>query len=115
MVLKLKESESEDIRKFKARLCGKGYRQQYGLDYFETFAPVAAYNSLRMFITLMLSLDYENDAVDEITAFLLSPLQEDIYIKIHDGYPTQSGNIGKVLKLLFWVNCFTLLSPLGQL
>jgi hypothetical protein len=101
MVLKLKESESEAIpKKFKARLCGKGYRQQYGIDYFETFAPVAAYNSLRIFITLMLSLDYENDAVDVITAFLLSPLQEDIYIKIPDGYPTQTGNEGKVLKLL---------------
>jgi hypothetical protein len=45
----------------------------------------------------MMSLDYENDAVDEITAFLLSPLQEDIYIKIPDGYPTQPGKIGKVL------------------
>lgn len=101
LVLKIKESESEDIpRKFKARLCGQGYRQQYGTDFNETYAPVAAYNSVRMFISLVASMDFEIDSVDVITAFLLADLEEEIYVKIPDGYPKSPGNIGKVLRLL---------------
>jgi hypothetical protein len=101
LVLKVKESESEEIpRKFKARLCGQGYRQQYGTDFNETYAPVAAYNSVRMFISLIASMDYEIDSVDVITAFLLADLKEEIYVKIPDGYPKDPKNVGKVLRLL---------------
>ncbi len=65
MVLKIKEAEHEgDARIFKARLCGKGFRQQFGIDYNETFAPVATYDSLRVFLTVAVLLDYEIDAID---------------------------------------------------
>jgi hypothetical protein len=101
LVLKIKESESEDIpQKFKARLCGQGYRQQYGIDFNETYAPVAAYNSVRMFVSLCASMDFELDSVDVITAFLLADLKEEIYVKIPDGYPIEQGKSGKVLRLL---------------
>jgi hypothetical protein len=59
MVLKLKEAEnSVQERRAKARLCGKGFKQIYGIDYFMTFSPVATYDSLRIFVTIMASLDY---------------------------------------------------------
>ena len=100
MVLKIKESAVPGvICKFKARLCGKGFKQEYGVDFFNTYAPVAAYNSIRVFISLCAMLDYEMDCVDVITAFLLAPLSEEIYIKIPDGYPTKPGHEGKVLRL----------------
>jgi hypothetical protein len=95
MVLKRKDEEYENgPRKFKARLCGKGFKQEYGVDYFDTFAPVAAYDSIRAFLTLMAVLDYEIDVVDVITAFLLSVLKEEIYIKIPDGYPVKESEKG---------------------
>jgi hypothetical protein len=101
LVLKIKESESVEIpRKFKARLCGQGYRQQYGIDFNETYAPVAAYNSVRIFVSLIASMDYEIDSVDVITAFLLADLEEEIYVKIPDGFPIESQHAGKVLRLL---------------
>jgi hypothetical protein len=101
LVLKRKEAEHENAaRIFKARLCGKGFAQQYGIDFHETFAPVAAYNSLRIFISLVASLDFECDCVDVVTAFLLAPLEEEVYIKIPDGYPSQPSDKGKVLRLL---------------
>ena len=100
MVLKIKESSSENVpQKYKARLCAKGYRQVFGIDYFETYAPVAAYNSLRLFLSLMCSLDYEIDSVDVITAFLLAKLDESIYIKIPDGYTGENPNNKGYLKL----------------
>jgi hypothetical protein len=85
LCLRSKESESENVpKKFKARLCGQGYRQQYGVDFNETYAPVAAYNSVRMFVSLCASMDFELDSVDVITAFLLADLKKNV--KIPDGY-----------------------------
>ena len=100
MVLKIKESESPEVpRKFKARLCGKGFKQVYGIDYFNTYAPVAAYNSVRIFVSLCASIDYEMDSIDVITAFLHAELEEEIYISIPDGYPIKPGQEKMVLKL----------------
>jgi hypothetical protein len=101
MVLKRKEAEINGAeRRFKARLCGKGFKQIFGVDYFETFSPVATYDALRVFLTLMVAMDFEIDSVDVITAFLLSALQEEVYIKIPDGYPGKEKHTGKVLRLL---------------
>jgi hypothetical protein len=69
------------------------------MNYFETFAPVATYNSLRLFLTIMAMMDYEIDVIDIITAFLLSNLEEEVYIKIPPGYPKDHKK-GQVLKLL---------------
>ena len=100
MVLKIKEPEILGTEgRYKARLCGKGFQQIYQLNYFETFAPVATYNSLRLFLAIMATMDYEIDVIDIITAFLLSTLEEKIYIKIPPGYPKEHKQ-NQVLKLL---------------
>ena len=88
LVLRIKETPDADGKMiFKARLCGKGFSQQYGVDYEDTFAPVAGHTALRLLITICASLNYEIDTVDVITAFLHAPLKEQIYIEIPDGYP----------------------------
>jgi hypothetical protein len=102
MVLKIKETASDSEPKvYKARLCVKGFRQIEGIDFHETYSPVAAFNSLRLFIDLMAKLDYEMDNIDVKTAFLYATLNEEVYIKIPDGYPnaTSLRNQGKVLRL----------------
>jgi len=100
MVLKIKEAEYEGTpRRYKARLCGKGYRQTHMVNYFDTYAPVVTYNTLRIFLTMMAGMDYEMDVIDVTTAFLLSPIKEDIYIKIPSGYPIKAGQERMVLKL----------------
>jgi hypothetical protein len=100
MVLKIKETAKPDMPlDFKARLCGKGYKQVHGVDYNETYAPVACYDSIRMFLAILATLDYEIDTVDVTTAFLLSTLTEEVYINIPDGYKCESP-LTKFLKLL---------------
>ena len=100
-MLKLKEAEFKGaVRRAKARLCARGFKQVQGIDFFETFSPVASLDSLRIFLTIMATMDYEIDYVDVITAFLLANLQEDIYIEIPDGYPNKHLYQGKVLRLL---------------
>lgn len=100
IVLRIKPSASPEIEEIvKARLVAKGFNQIYGVDYTETFAPVAHYNSVRLFLAIMASIDYECDSADVITAFLLATLDEEIYIKIPDGYPVNPGDENKVLRL----------------
>ena len=103
MVLRRKQAETAgDERRFKARLCLKGFKQIFGVDYFNTFSPVATYDAIRIFLILMAAMDYKIDVVDITIAFLLAVLKEEIYIKIPDGYPNASklNQNGKVLRLL---------------
>ena len=51
-VFKTKLNSDGSICKHKARLVVKGYAQQYGVDYLETFSPVARYDTIRLLITL---------------------------------------------------------------
>jgi hypothetical protein len=100
LVLKLKEPEGPNLPgKFKARLCGKGFKQTHGVNYFDTFAPVATYSSLRLFLTVLATLDYEIHSLDVVTAFLLADLKEEVYIKIPKGYPLKDIQPDQVLKL----------------
>ena len=101
MVLRQKEAEFKgQERRCKARLCRKGFKQIFRIDYFETYASFAGYEALRAFLTLMANLDYEIDTIDVITAFLLSELKEQIYITIPDGFPNAAKLQRKVLRLL---------------
>lgn len=100
MVLKIKETADLNAPKeFKARLCVQGFRQVAGIDYHQTYAPVAAHNSLRVYLSLMAMMDYEIDSVDVSTAFLHGVLKEEIYIKMPDGYPCEPHQRNHVIRL----------------
>ena len=72
-------------KRFKARLVIKGYEQQYGIDYEETFAPVAKFVTVRLLFALAAHFNWEIDQMDAITAFLNSVLQEEVYIELLEG------------------------------
>jgi transposase InsO family protein len=107
MVLKIKEPEGHsNHRRYKARLCARGFRQEKGVDFDFTFAPVATYHAFRLFLSIMASKDFEIHTVDVKTAFLHSILKETIYISIPDGYPNaqelkKDGQVLQLLKCLY--------------
>ena len=71
---------------FKARLVAKGYRQRQGVDYDETFSPVAMIKSIRILLAIAAYHDYEIWQMDVKTAFLNGNLEEEVYMIQHEGF-----------------------------
>lgn len=51
-IFKTKFNEKGEVDKFKARLVAKGYHQQYGFDFYEVFAPVAKWDTIRLILAI---------------------------------------------------------------
>jgi len=83
-VFKTKELPGGGIR-YKARLVIRGFEQQAGVDFDETFAPVAKLQSLRMKLALAAVHDWEIEQMDVVTAFLNPKVDGDVYIALPQG------------------------------
>ena len=85
--------------KDKARLVGKGYTQQLGIDYNETWAGVTRLESVRMTAAIAAKLDLKLWRIDFVGAYLNSLTKEDIYMKQPEGF-VQPGFEDHVCKLV---------------
>jgi hypothetical protein len=66
------------ISRYKARLVAKGFQQVHGIDYDETFAPVAKMDSIRLALDIAIAKGWEVHQMDVKNAFLHSDLSEEI-------------------------------------
>ena len=82
---------------YKARLVAKGYRKKQGVDYDETFSPVAMLKSIRILLVITAHYDYEIWKMDVKTALLDGNLTEEVYMTQPEGFTSGSGS--KVCKL----------------
>ena len=83
----------------KARLVAGGHKQQPGVDFGETFAPVASYRTLRMMLAVAAHEDLELRQFDVRTAFLNAPLDSEVYLRPPSGFEHLAGGPGRVLRL----------------
>ena len=74
------------IKKYKARLVAKGFTQKYGIDFVETFAPVAKFKSIRVLAALAAMLKLNAFQDDVPNAFLKGNLKETIWMEQPKGY-----------------------------
>ena len=97
-VYTLKYKSDGTLDRYKARLAARGYTQTYGIDYQETFAPVAKMNTIRILISLAVNLDWPLNQYDIKNVFLHGNLKEEIYMDCPPEYEGMS-NRRKVRKL----------------
>ncbi|GJV94101.1 retrovirus-related pol polyprotein from transposon TNT 1-94 [Tanacetum coccineum] len=83
---KVKLDEYGDVLKNKARLVAKGYRQEEGIDFEESFAPVARIEAIRIFIANAASKNMIIYRMDVKTAFLNGELKEEVYVSKPEGF-----------------------------
>ncbi|GJS64818.1 retrotransposon protein, putative, ty1-copia subclass [Tanacetum coccineum] len=74
------------VHTYKARLVAKGYTQTPGIDYEETFSPVADIRAIRILIAIAAYYDYEIWQMDVKTAFLNGYLSEEVYMEQPEGF-----------------------------
>ncbi|GKF47002.1 retrovirus-related pol polyprotein from transposon TNT 1-94, partial [Tanacetum coccineum] len=70
----------------KTRLVAKGYKQDEGIDFEESFAPVARLEAIRMFIAYDAHKNITIFQMDVKTAFLNGPLKEEVYVSQPEGF-----------------------------
>ena len=94
---KLKRFPDGLIKKFKARFCARGDQQLEGVDFFETYAPVVQWTTVRLMLVLEVLLKLKSKQGDVTAAFLHADLSENekVYVEMPLGFRKP----GKVLKL----------------
>jgi len=97
-VLTVKE-KADGSRRFKARLVVKGFMQEAGVDYQETFAPVIKIQSLRILLGIGNQRRMYIHQMDVKTAFLNGVLEEDIYMEQPEGFRKSGKHRSLVCKL----------------
>ena len=89
-VFKTKDSLG-NIERHKARLIAKRFNQREGIDYTETFSLVSKKDSLRIIVALGSHFDFDLHQMDVKTTFLNGNLEEEVYMKQHEGFSSSEG------------------------
>ncbi|GJR22400.1 retrovirus-related pol polyprotein from transposon TNT 1-94 [Tanacetum coccineum] len=102
-IFKIKLDEYGDVLKNKARLVAKGYRQEAGIDFEESFAPVARLEAIRLFIAHAASMNMVIFQMDVKTAFLNGELNEVVYVSQPEGFvdPEHPSHVYRLKKALY--------------
>lgn len=95
-VFKAKTNSSGVVVRYKARLVVQGFSQIEGVDYFDTYAPVANITTVRTLLAVAAMQDWELEQMDVDTAFLNAPVNEELYAAMPPGYQ-QTSSTGKPL------------------
>ena len=80
-IYKIKYAAQGSIEKYKARFVAWGFSQKEGIDYEETFAPVALYTSIRSVLALAIVMKWKIHQMDVKTAFLNGVVEEEVYVE----------------------------------
>ncbi|GFX73992.1 retrovirus-related Pol polyprotein from transposon TNT 1-94 [Trichonephila clavipes] len=113
-VYRLKTNLDGSINKYKARLVARRFSQRQGIDYSETYSPVAKLGTIRTVLSIAAEERMHLTQFDVSTAFLYGDLEETIFMKQPEGFKDGSGRVCKLKRSLYglkqsprcWNKCF---------
>ena len=94
-VFTIKRNTEGVIQKHKARLVVRGFMQQEGIDFVDSFAPTSKHTTMRLLLALVAKHNLTLRQCDFVTAFLNGELEEEVYLQPPPGFPVH----GKVYRL----------------
>jgi hypothetical protein len=102
-IFKIKSDEHGTVTRNKARLVAQGYTQIEGLDFDETFAPVARLESIRLLLSVSCIIKFKLFQMDVKSAFLNAYLNEEVYVKQPKGFvdPSFPNHVYMLKKALY--------------
>ena len=87
-----KRNDKNEVERYKARLVAQGFSQRPGVDFDETYSPVMDAITFRYLISLALHEKLEIHLMDVVTAYLYGSLDNEIYMKIPEGFKMPKAN-----------------------
>src|ERR1041384_7601166 len=102
-IFKKKTDKDGNVQIHKARLVAKRFRQVQGIDYNETFSPVAMLKSVRIVLAIAAFFDYEIWQMDVKTAFLNGDIEEELYMMQPKGFvdPKDADKVCKLQRSIY--------------
>ena len=85
-IFRVKYDNDGTVERFKGRLVAKGFTQEYGIDYDETFSPVVRFSSITTLLAYAVEKQMLIHQMDVVTAFPNGKLEEEIYMQQPEGY-----------------------------
>nr|GFC51371.1 Gag-Pol polyprotein [Tanacetum cinerariifolium] len=100
---KNKRDEENTVIRIKSHLVAKGYAQKEGVDFEESFAPVARLEAVRLFIVYVAYKSFTVYQMDVKTSFLYGPLKEEVYVNQPEGFvdPYHPDKVYRLKKALY--------------
>ena len=100
-VFRIKRGPTGEIQKYKARIVAQGFTQVKGIDYDETFAPVAKLSSICAILAIAAELNLEVHQMDVKSAYLNAKLEEEIYMAPPPGFDIPDSMVLKLVKAVY--------------
>ncbi|CAI7808941.1 unnamed protein product [Closterium sp. NIES-54] len=102
-VFRIKTNSDGTIERFKARWVVRGFDQEFGRDFTETFAPVSRHTSLRILLAVAASRRLPLRQIDVTNAFLYAPVDVDIFVEQPHGFVDDPSLVCQLLKSLYGI------------
>jgi hypothetical protein len=102
-VWKNKEGEKGEVVRNKSRLVAQGFSQKEGIDYEETFAPIARLEAIRILLAFSVAKGFKLHQMDVKSAFLNGVLDEEVYVRQPPGFECEKypHRVYKLRKMLY--------------